>query len=136
MLQTTQNVLENSIKEISSAREEVISTQEHAKYVIMENIVEEVLLQVLASLDTIVKTRQVQSLFPILQISFVNSTIGVLKEQVFLVMLYLVELDFSVQTKEERQLKIALNVNLDIFVTHLLNHVLLVKFVLMVMLRI
>ena len=93
-------------------------------------------MQVLASLDTIVRTQQVQSLFPILQISFVNLIIGVLKEQVYLVMLYLVELDFSVQTKEERQLKTALNVNLDIFVTHLLNHVLLVKFVLMVMLRI
>lgn len=90
-------------------------------------------MQVLASLDTIVRTQQVQSLFPILQISFVNLIIGVLKEQVYLVMLYLVELDFSVQTKEERQLKTALNVNLDIFVTHLLNHVLSVKCVLMVM---
>lgn len=113
--------MESLIKETSNAKEEVISMEVPALYVITVNIVEEESLQVLALLDTTAKTQQLQFLCLILQTSFVNSIIGVLKGQVFQEMLSLVELDSSVQIKEERQLKTALNVNQATFATHQLS---------------
>ena len=105
------------IKETSNAKEEVISMEVPALYVITVNIVEEESLQDLALLVTTARTLQLQYQYLIHQTSFVNSTIGVLKVQVFQEMLRLVEMDSSVQIKEERQLKTALNVSLATFVT-------------------